>query len=760
MYRGKGHRTDTRGKLVFCFLPKKCHKRTKPGAMSSFGPHHVLNQQKKRNFIYNPNVNRTSIAPSCSDGILKHELSKPDASSPQPRKKLKSRHTVHERGSEELAVEEVCRDLPLDAFDDDLECGMDDDEFDDEILTAADQLEEFERMASVELDPVESCIGKSDRTIASVENTDLLQESKYKFLDHNVANMSDTHLYHTKHPQELEIYSAKPYVLSDRSEKSHQQILTRPQQSAMISQTEKETNHHSVSSRSEVLNETAPLFSSRSQLTGTAFHGNSNHGNGIVSFRGDVQEDNNLVQALKKEIENLKNECGVAEERIEALNEEKFGKDGEIKILRDSLEHFRAEETRRQREKRDLVDQRAREQSEREKDLEKQIDRLTTRIQFKEQEITQMSEQNKKLASAAAPGNANIGGSPQTKSTKLGDTFPTDSSFFQRTSPQPVKSPRGKPFGREVHSPQRKRSEVSENSHSEGMTSSCPSTPMIRRQAVVEKEQMQLNPGSSLQVELVQKLLAIQDGERHGLCWNYDTSSADDDSILSVLKFNPRFLPCEQIAPKTASGSLDIPQTLHLFETQLTSKASNITGQRDVDRNYSQALHGLRMLLSESSFGKKSLESGILAPGLTSAINLLPLLESHILLYVEERTCTTNDSLSSTCQPRNSPSPDSADQKEATPSEADQMERLAFLCDVAVKSLQLLNILILYSSEVREVILRSCRVFDSNEEDRQGSKEVDVETEEKVLFSFVTSLALSHSHTDIYLGKYKTTLQI
>ena len=72
-----------------------------------------------------------------------------------------------------------------------------------------------------------------------------------------------------------------------------------------------------------------------------------------------------------------------ANDKVKTLEEEKFCRDGEMRILRDSLQHFEAAEKKRQAETKAQEMQRIREQSEREKDLEKQIESLTTQIQFK-----------------------------------------------------------------------------------------------------------------------------------------------------------------------------------------------------------------------------------------------------------------------------------------------------------------------------------------------------------------------------------------
>ena len=49
--------------------------------------------------------------------------------------------------------------------------------------------------------------------------------------------------------------------------------------------------------------------------------------------------------------------------------------------------------------------------------------------------------------------------------------------------------------------------------------------------------------------------------------------------------------------------------------------------------------------------------------------------------------------------------------------------------EIALISLRLLNIIVLYSSEVREFILKSARVFSEIESDHENDKRVDREDE-------------------------------
>ena len=94
---------------------------------------------------------------------------------------------------------------------------------------------------------------------------------------------------------------------------------------------------------------------------------------------------------------------------------------------------------------------------------------------------------------------------------------------------------------------------------------------------------------------------------------------------------------------------------------------------------------------------------------LPKAINFLPLLECHILRYIEQRTEMTDDNILSTCLPRGSPTQDFAEPKDGFGFESEHAKNLATLQTTALTALRLLNILVLYSNEVCECILKSSR---------------------------------------------------
>ena len=461
-------------------------------------------------------------------------------------------------------------------------------------------------------------------------------------------------------------------------------------------------------------------------------HDRSSRNTAVTSHPGDGQ-----IQILREEIERLKADFATASSRVKTLEEEKFCKDGEIKILRDSLEHYQADEKRRQGDEKAVQEQQAREQSQHEKELEKQVDNLTTQIRFKEREISQMIEQNKKRTASLTEGSNS---SPKRKTVNLSEVFPTGSSFFQKTSPETKpKSPRCIKQGSKDLKTQSKQNsqrlsegDGSENSalsdNSSGSSTLEKMKAQRRETNISEKEIVQLHVESSLEVELVQNLLAPHEKELY-LLHGPENRTFNEGSIISLLSLERPFAISHPALQKTNLTETNVSHTLRLFETQGTSKMQGSLGtvtQKDCSSSCDNTLviQTLSELLNRcqgDSDSKDVTPTSKLKDHhhLPKAINFLPLLECHILHYIEQRTETTDDNILSTCLPRGSPTQDLAEPKDGLGFESEHAKNLATLQATALIALRLTNILVLYSYEVCECILKSARAYsDSSEDDR------------------------------------------
>ena len=718
--------------------------------MSNFSNNNLLGNQKRRNFIYNPVATRSRDS---SSFVAQPESSTSSGVQPRaninhesPYKKFKSSHRSLDKRAEQIAAEEACRDLPLDAFDEEFEALEDD--CDEELLTAAEQLDECDGVASLKLEtqrnnPAEftSNVPRGIENYSSASK-DVFYSSRLSAADCSGEDENDD----TTNTQEYVVNTSYSTSLSDTvgfpvnsSREFRAPIVTHPEEDAsvkyvkpltksnpgLLTCTFVEQRNGSVSlpsghTRANSVGKMSILNSSSSSRT-TA----------VTSHPGDGQMEN-----LRQEIERLKANFAAASSKVKTLEEEKFCKDGEIKILRDSLERYEAEEKRRQGEERVVQEQQTREQSQREKELEKQVENLTTQVRFKEQEISQMIEQNKKRTVSLTEGSNS---SPKRKTVNVSEVFPTGTSFFQKTSPETkIKSPRCiKQSSKELKTQSRQNSQrlsEGENSENSVVSDNSSGSPCLERTKtqrretnISEKKIVQLHVESSLEVELVQNLLAPYEKELHLL--HDPARTFNEGSLISLLSLDRPFANSHPPLQKTTLTETNVSHTLRLFETQGTSKmalqrSTGTVTQKDcsIGSDNTLVMQTLSELLNQCQVDSHL--KYVTPPSklkdhrhLPKAINFLPLLECHILHYIEQRTETTDDNILSTCLPRGSPTQDSPEPRDGLGFESEHAKNLAKLQTTALIALRLLNILVLYSCEVCECILKSARTYADSSED-------------------------------------------
>ena len=713
--------------------------------MSNFGNSNLLGNQRRRNFIYNPVATRSRDSTSFTPppGSLTSSASVQPGANESPYKKFKSSHCLPDKRAEEKAAEETCRDLPLDAFDEEFDALEDD--VDEELLTAAEQFDQRDRVASMKLETQRTNPAEFTSNV-TLRNENYSSASKDAFYS---SRLSPTYCSDenddTINTQEYAVnttYSSLSETVGcpvSGIRDSRAPIVTHPEEHARV---KSDSVLHSFVDQ---CNGSVSIPSGHTTANSTGkmnIFNSSSRNTTVTSHPGDGQMEN-----LRKEIERLKADFATANLKVKTLEEEKFCKDGEIKILRDSLEHFQADEKRRQLEEKSVQEQQAREQSQHEKELEKQVENLTTQIRFKEREISQMIEHNKKRTASLTEGSNN---SPKRKTVNLSEVFPTGSSFFQKTSPETkVKSPRcinQSPRDMKTRSKQNSQ-RLSEGDNSEnsalsddfsGSSTREKMKAQRRETNIGEKEIVQFHIESSLEVELVQNLLAPHEKELH-LFHDPENRTFNEGSIISLLSLDrtlPNFHPALQ---KTALTETNVSHTMQLFETQGTSKLQrsvDTVTQKDcsISGDNTLVMQTLSELLNqcqEDSDSKCVTSTSKLKDHrhLPKAINFLPLLECHILHYIEQRTETTDDNILSTCLPRGSPTQDFAEPKDGLGFESEHAKNLATLQTTALIALRLLNILVLYSNEVCECILKSSRAQrESSEDDNDGVMERKGET--------------------------------
>lgn len=692
--------------------------------MSNFGNSNLLGNQRRRNFIYNPVATRSrdsssftprpgSLTSSVQPGAnINHE---------SPCKKFKSSHCLPDKKAEEIAAEEACRDLPLDAFDEEFDALEDD--VDEELLTAAEQFDERDRAAAMKLETQRTYPAEVTSN-ATLRNENYSSASKDAFYSSRLspADFSDEND-DTINTQEYVVNTAYSslsetvgFPVSDTRE-FRAPIVTHPEEHARV--------------KSDlVLHSFVDHCNGSVSIPSGHTTNSSSHNTTATSHLGDGQMEN-----LRKEIERLKADFVTASLKVKTLEEEKFCKDGEIKILRDSLEHYQADEKRRQGEERAVQEQQAREQSQHEKELEKQVENLTTQIRFKEREISQMIEHNKKRTASLTEGSNS---SPKRKTVNLSEVFPTGSSFFQKTSPETkVRSPRSiNQSPRDLKTQSKRNSQrLSEGDNSEnsalsdnfsGSSTREKMKAQQRETNIGEKEIVQFHVETSLEVELVQNLLAPCEKELH-LFHDLENRTSNEGSIISLLSLDRPLPNFHSALQKTTLTETNVSHTMRLFETQGTSnlqRSMDTVTQKDcsISGDNTLVMQTLSELLNqcqEDSDSKCITSTTKLKDHhhLPKAINFLPLLECHILRYIEQRTETTDDNILSTCLPRGSPTQDFAEPKDGFGFESEHAKNLATLQTTALTTLRLLNILVLYSNEVCGCILKSSRAHSYSSDD-------------------------------------------
>ena len=721
--------------------------------MANFGNSYLLGNQKRRNFIYNPSVSRPGVRNLAQESGAQLRSRVPNIKHESPYKRFKNSNGLPTKRLEEMATEDACRDLPSDAFDGEIV-----DDFDDELLTA-EQLDQCDRMVSREL--------QTQRTdhnvdfIANLPQKDEHRNASRNFvpsashLDRGQGSSDEDELLASHCTQDYATYSTPtkahtnftdlPGFPVNGSRIPRAPVITNPEETANLGvktvvkgDSLLETFVEHACGPSNFLPKSDTDFVTTEGKASVA----SNFDNNFHDHSKDKQ-----MNSLRKEIEKLKTEFMSSNAKVKRLEDEKFCKDGEIRILKDSLSHFENEEKKRQAEVKAIAEKQAREQSQHEKELQKQVENLTTQIQFKDREISQLVERNKKRSSSSTE----LCSTPQKKPVNLSEVFPTGSSFFQKKSPEAkVKSPRGTKLNvKNMETPGKNNSQrLSEGDNSESSVQSATSsgastierTRAQRREAEVrERQAVQLFSQNFQDVELVQNLISPQEKELNIPFQEPCNRTLNYGSIISLLTLDRSSSSSCNVTQRTTLNDTDTSHTLRLFDTQATSKLQRsiaVLTQKDSlsdNQDNSLVLQTLSVLLNHCHTQRGSenmtLPSSSKHCTLSPATNFLPLIETHIANYVEQRTDSGDENFLGTCLPRSSPTPDSPDPRDNPSFESDHTRNLAFLQEIALISLRLLNIIVLHSSEVCEFVLKSARVFSEIESDHENDKMVDREVE-------------------------------
>lgn len=585
-----------------------------------------------------------------------------------PRKKLRSSYSYYDKSrSDQKAAEELCSDLPLDAFEDGFLDDFGDDFSTEELCQVAEQTEQQVLTQSI------SKVTKPANNLPkqNVQNNGNGFEEDY-FGDFD---------------QDLDLADSESLLANNGCNQSHFSI---------------------PSKENDIPSEkTAILFSAEGQSdnqTHYSFTNGASTASNKFKFGQKTTEDLQLLQEKLIQTEN----------RIKELEELNYSKDGNLKMLQDSLEHLRSEEIKHKEKLRNIEELKRTELKELHKNHAKTVEQLNSKICFQEQEIKQAKEYRQ-----AKLHESNMESPKTSKPHKLSanSVIPIGQSFFEKGATE-SRSPKLKKLPKVQKSPEKIPLESS-------------STKEEIPKRTLEKQSLRAKDVSSktTNVEVVQRLFKLNNTELTGVCTRHETSPLNQ-SLLSLLRLNLN-------ATTSELGQMEDGISLHnaLVDQEFLSTAT--LSSEFKSREVCKAIEGIQELINTNQFTSKTdginlklvnnfKASDILDSSqiLKSAVNLLPLLECHISRYAELRVDKDEDSFLSTCPP--SPLGDLSDLKDK-----DSIAALSLAFDTAVQSLRCLAVLVSCSDEVCEVLLKAAKTAKVEKENVQGSETVQVSLKRK-----------------------------
>ncbi|XP_019633357.1 PREDICTED: uncharacterized protein LOC109476778 [Branchiostoma belcheri] len=459
----------------------------------------------------------------------------------------------------------------------------------------------------------------------------------------------------------------------------------------------------------------------------------------------------------QKEMDRLKAECDNYKKQLASLQEDQFGKEGEIKILRDSLKKHQEEIDQFKKARLEEEEKKVQAQTAKEKEMQKEVERLKTQLQFKDAEVTEaqnvvktLEQKCKRLTeggnnTSTTPVNSpKVGGIPARFKTELKSprtpakgNFPTRESFMEdsnkKRSPGQVKGEgSGDSVTPEKHgSPVRKSESPGLKSRplpSPGQTSSTSEDP------AVPQTERPLALGLGIATDgfsgplLMQKLLLPGN-----LPTSYGKQESNDASQGLLTLFQ---LHCQVDQP--ASGSKDHG---HLGSAQGSSNAqvptSSVTSSTSLtatlnSEHHKLALHGMSHLLSPKrreednkqnvlDKGSRSSLSALLKcrPQSTkSAVSLFPMIEDHLYQYRDVVQTKINHSFLTSVDSSTKGSSFEGASVDSSNSSAPVSETVLSFRQAkegAVNALRLLERLLLYCPEAGNVLMQGWVSFQSQE---------------------------------------------
>ena len=338
------------------------------------------------------------------------------------------------------------------------------------------------------------------------------------------------------------------------------------------------------------------------------------------------------LQQLSEQLEQYKS-------KVRQLESSLCEKDGELKILRSSLDKNRLENAEKSERIIQLKNKQNAEQSQREASLAKEVACLKTRLSFQEQELM---EQCKRLQSQTKP--PSVTGAVKRKAgiEALNTSFDMENSFIATQASSVKKMPRisektgvvkTEPTLNKAASPIKRENIVKS-------VKLC-NVPQVKKEFVYSSE--------SKGFKLVKKLILTHSND--DIC-DSDQDMTDSISLLNLLKYPLKNLP-EVLKAHLVNIGTDEPSPFHLWQSQKLhiSPVDQNSGDIEVldldSGKFGLVIQGIFILLGTN---ERTLSSGTyisqkeVSPSL-GVTHILVFLELYISSYLFTRQNAANDSI-------------------------------------------------------------------------------------------------------------------
>lgn len=408
---------------------------------------------------------------------------------------------------------------------------------------------------------------------------------------------------------------------------------------------------------------------------------------------------NPIVEA---EIEKWKQKCQVLQTQLNTAKEDSLSNEGRLKILQNNLTKKESELSEIRQERAKHIEQQKREQTEKERSLQSEVDKLTTQIQFKDREIDNFKDRCRTLESqcSASTSNRSPVRSPVVKKPRYGDkspkgrsSFPTSQSFMAEHST----SQSGAPGQRTV------------------TTNDCGvMTVEVGNQVQKERRFAVTSRCPRGQISSVELLADLLDADL--------SSEKSGDGVIGLLQKKSSVIDLQNLQFDRDSSNLLSPvnnkrlQDMKRKHSLLQSPEKSAKKPIVSPDSYSSAIHGMKCLLcNQKTFQSRTETSPILTDtSLNGAILFLPMIDDYLTQYL--------DILNSNIEghPLQSPRHSFTSSSSSKSSYDSSIESLTASLDLLLKdsanfannleslalvALQVLHKLVSYSAVVRNILL-------------------------------------------------------